>query len=424
MPTPGRNEPCSCGSGGKFKKCCGPRLDLVAESIRLDTELVGRLLKLAGERGLMDDVQDLVADLARDPEGVDTPDMVFGLPWVFYHARFEGGTLAEQLPEPSGRLGEWLRQQRQGWLSAWEVLRVVHGTGMALRDLLTGEERFVFDRSASESVQPGLSLLARVVDFGGISVFGGVFPLTLPPMTALGVAGEFRKQWPGRTRVRDLQDEECTRSLAVAWREATSRPAGRPTLVNFDGDPLQLTRDTCRVAGMGEVRLRLETLGGDVDEADGQWIMSLSRPPLNPESGQRDPVMWGRLVLGPETLTLESNSLRRADELRALVEGLGLGPFSRELLESSSMEPPGPRPPIPPELAALVRKRKEELYADWCDAPLPALDGRTAAEEVRTAEGRARVEGLLREMEMFERRAPEAERYDFDRLRSRLGLLG
>jgi len=24
-PTPGRNDPCSCGSGKKYKKCCGPK---------------------------------------------------------------------------------------------------------------------------------------------------------------------------------------------------------------------------------------------------------------------------------------------------------------------------------------------------------------------------------------------------------------
>jgi uncharacterized protein len=23
VPTPGRNDPCSCGSGKKYKKCCG-----------------------------------------------------------------------------------------------------------------------------------------------------------------------------------------------------------------------------------------------------------------------------------------------------------------------------------------------------------------------------------------------------------------
>lgn len=424
MPTPGRNEPCSCGSGSKFKKCCGPRLDVLAESIRLDVQLVELLLKWAAQNGVLDEIQERVGEVARDPDRVDSQDVVFAMPWALYHARFEGRTVAEQLPEPPGRLGEWLRQHRQAWLSAWEVLRVAHGMGMALRDLLTGEERFVYDRSGSESVESGLAILARVVDFGGISVLGGVYPLTLPPMAVLGVVEEFRRQWPGEVQVQDLQEEERTRSLVAAWRKGTTRSAAARSMVNFDGDPVQMVRDTCPVTGLGEVRLRLQELEGDEHEEDGKWVKTLLRPPLRAESGQREPVMWARLLLGTETLTLETNSLRRADELRTLVEGLGLGPFSRELVEMTIEAPARPRPPLLPELATLVRQRKEELYADWTDAPLPALDGRSAAEEVRSAEGRARVEALLREMEMFERRAPEAERYDFDQLRSRLGLLG
>lgn len=427
MPTPGRNEPCTCGSGRKFKKCCAPRLDLAAEAVKLDMDLTSRLLELALEEGFADDVREVLAGLSQDPDDIQAADFQFAAPLALFVSTFEDRTVVERLEEPPGRLGDWLRSQREAWLSVWEVVRAVPGTGLEVRDALTGEERFVYDRLASANVEPGLSVLARVVDFGGIAVLGGLYPVMLPPVAAQEVLEEFRRQWlegAPKARREDLQDEDAAWGLVESWREAATRASRPPTLVNFDGDPVQLVRDTCPVDSVGEVRLRLQRLEGDAREEEGHWVTVLSRLPQNPESGRREPVMWGRIVLGPDTLALETNSLRRADDLRTLAEGLGLGPFSRELLPWSMEPPSGPRAPVPPELAELVRRKKEESYAGWCDEPLPALGGRTASEEVRSPAGRERVEALLREMEIFERRVPEAERFDFDRLRARLGLLG
>jgi hypothetical protein len=37
---PSRNDPCPCGSGRKFKRCCLERLELVARELRARDELV------------------------------------------------------------------------------------------------------------------------------------------------------------------------------------------------------------------------------------------------------------------------------------------------------------------------------------------------------------------------------------------------
>jgi hypothetical protein len=65
---------------------------------------------------------------------------------------------------------------------------------------------------------------------------------------------------------------------------------------------------------------------------------------------------------------------------------------------------------------------KARHYADWVDAALPALDGQTPREAMRTREGRARVNVLLKDIENRESRLPQAERADLAAVRGALGL--
>ena len=74
--------------------------------------------------------------------------------------------------------------------------------------------------------------------------------------------------------------------------------------------------------------------------------------------------------------------------------------------------------PVPDEI---VHELKRRHYADWPEHPLPALDGMTPRQAVRTADGRAAVDNLLKEMENQEQRAPGAA-FDFSALRRALGL--
>ena len=84
-----------------------------------------------------------------------------------------------------------------------------------------------------------------------------------------------------------------------------------------------------------------------------------------------------------------------------------------------------PERTIPPELEAeVVGKYYEHHYASWPDEPLPALDGKTPRQAIRTTQGRAIVENLLREFENGAERLRREGRpaYDFSKLRVALGL--
>jgi len=78
---------------------------------------------------------------------------------------------------------------------------------------------------------------------------------------------------------------------------------------------------------------------------------------------------------------------------------------------------------LPPGLArTILFEHFSEHCAAWADQPHPTLHGETPRKIATTANGRARVEALICDMEHLARGTPVAEACDFERLRSELGL--
>jgi len=72
----------------------------------------------------------------------------------------------------------------------------------------------------------------------------------------------------------------------------------------------------------------------------------------------------------------------------------------------------------------LITQAMERHFATWPDTPIPALDGKTPRQAVKSAAGRSKVSALLRDFENGEehkRRAGEPY-YEIARLRAELGL--
>jgi hypothetical protein len=158
-----------------------------------------------------------------------------------------------------------------------------------------------------------------------------------------------------------------------------------------------------------------------------------ARPPDTAIRGWENKVV-GRVEVSGSKLRLETNSVERADSLRQRLEsacGDSIRHLAREHSDAFSLlargeegPDPGEQPSeIPPADANnLIRAFKEKHYADWADQPLPALEGRTPREAVRTKAGRGSVDVLLKDCENHEARIPEGQRFDFSGLRRDLGL--
>lgn len=139
--------------------------------------------------------------------------------------------------------------------------------------------------------------------------------------------------------------------------------------------------------------------------------------------------MLAHLTLGSDRLRLETNSVERADRLRARLEA-GCGALLRHRMREhadplSSARPARestPRPEPPPEALQALRELKARHYATWIDTPVPALGGRTPRQAARTQRGREQVDVILRSMENGEHRAGGGTPFDFGPLRRGLGL--
>jgi hypothetical protein len=100
----------------------------------------------------------------------------------------------------------------------------------------------------------------------------------------------------------------------------------------------------------------------------------------------------------------------------------------RELKRRALSEPRTPEPvqdEIPPEVRnKLITEVLEQHTAKWPDTAIPALDGQTPRQAVKTAAGKLKVAALLRDFENIEaHKRQTSEPYsDVARLRAELGL--
>ncbi|MBM4117723.1 hypothetical protein FJ251_08260 [bacterium] len=439
LPKPGRNAPCHCGSGRKYKHCCLSR-DRTAAAEKsgpsVGESLVSKLTHFAEDR--FGDAWHRHEQVFVDPQD----SMQLCGPWSLYGFEVEGATVADHyLKARGGKLSTaeraLLEAERAGWLSIWEAMAVEPGAGLTLRDLLTEETRQVTERAASRALVRYDVILARVIDYEGGSVLSALHPRLLPPAhgaEVLRVAlGRLRRR--RAVRVERLRDSKFGEFLIRRWeREVATVDAFRTRpiqLNNMDGDPFEIVRDRFAIkpGSAAEVRARLASLP-DVDLPEGSKGPIVFMQPSGPAGSQRAPILVGRGVITGEVLTLDTNSASRADALRKRIETACRFLIAHEARETQDLPPlasdddarKGLRavPDLDDQEVALEFKRRH--YATWPDHPLPALRGKTPRQAARTAQGRRDLDTLLKYPENMELRAEGEAGFDFRALRRELGL--
>ena len=193
--TIGRNDPCPCRSGKKFKHCHGRTSVPVQEAAyfrnrRLDAESGDLLLKFARKR-FGDEAPQLAWDeyqlSSEIPFDMSSPDADSFMRWFTFNWQPEGKeTLAELfLAENGSKLDPDLRRFIDStWRSPYsfyQTLSVETGTGLTLRDILRKRDVRVIEKSASKILERGHILLARVVELDGIFFFMGTGAFVISP---------------------------------------------------------------------------------------------------------------------------------------------------------------------------------------------------------------------------------------------------
>lgn len=451
----GRNEPCPCKSGKKYKHChWNAERGSLSESSRamrlhdLDRQLVEQLLQFAAREFGREWFGELLDQL--DIEEIDESLAQLVFPCSVYEWASEDGTLLEIFlgSSPKGlseRERGWLEAQRRSWLSIWEVQDASPGVAVSVRDLFTGEERRVLEQAGSRSLSPRDGVLARVVDFEGISVFCGMHPRVLPPRPVATVVAALRKTLGFRSKkipVSRLRADVPLDGWILTWEQIVAHhdvsSTKVPKLQNTDGDPLLLTNDRFEFdpSHRPNIEAKLAKLAEDDETTSSAERSFTFYRPGNPMHKSWDNTIVGRADLRECELVLETNSVRRADDLRAKVEEMLQALVRHRARDHQDPEAllqmgrdPRAKPtafekaePPPPELAEALRDFKRRHFESWLDTPIPTLSGLTPREAAAKPRKREQVVLLLKEIENHESRVPPHERFNVSSLWGELQL--
>ena len=372
------------------------------------------------------------------------PSEELGETLAIWHAASGGRTLAEHFFEARGtrlspRLRSWFEAQRAAWLSIWEVTALDPGTSITLTDLLSGERRVVNDVKASETADARLAILARVVEFEGNAALFGLHSGVLTPLDVAPILSHWKRKF-GQSKAKALErlrSYDSAYELALEWdeavAEATMRASSMPSLQNTDGDPMLFTRERFAYDPAQRMIVLAKLLaidGSDLDDTT-QGPVSVLLYDGDPETASDVSLtLLARIEIGESELIVETNSVRRADDTRARLEG-ALGSMVRRglrehidpsaLLDGSGAAAAADDEPTAAD-AEVINEATRKHYVTWPDIALPALRGKSPREAARTKAGREKVVALLKHIELAEARKPVAIRFDVRELYAALGI--
>jgi SEC-C motif len=377
MPRPdlGRNQPCWCGSGRKYKKC-----HLHHEQLPLE-ERAAWLYQKAGMFLLDGPWRGAVVEAARvRAQFAEVPHAMLGAlddPLVTDAVLFEGGAFTEFVATRGVLLPEDERLLAEQWLlidrSVYEIECVRRGEGFTMRDVRTGDVHQVRERTASQALQAGALVCTRVVPAGDTTqIFGGIEPVALHE----------------RDELIALLDSGPDPLDLIAFLTRRFAPVA---LHNTEGDPLVLCQATLRASDPAALSAALDETYQRDDTDTAQWIehvtthgMERIRATLRLEGNELsihtnseariDRVLDTLHPLDP-TLTIVNQSRQPARDAR---EAATLVAHTAPAGEASARLDPAHRlDPADPEVAAVLERFIHDYEQKWLDEPIPALAGHT-----------------------------------------------
>lgn len=476
----GRNDPCLCGSGRKFKHCCLNKqgwvqtpADLTWRRIRKQLDgLSMRMLEFVGRAyGSVAIVEAWEAFTLWNDEAdafdAESPHLPVFMPWFLHCWSPEPGEtdvmderLHEVVPaqawldDKTTRAGPMLRAYVLSCIehpfSFYEVTRVERGRGMSLLDLITGEQHDVLERSATHSLAVHDMVYAQLACVDGVTLAEALGPTPFPPDNKVPVI-ELRQRI--REHPSDPADNEASADPRVEWDvelrdlylALTDRLLYRamPTFVTSEGDAWEFHKlvydiDSAQIAFDALKSLdTVATDSGAIDpndvehDADGHLRRAHVHWYGPAEGDAQSRTVVGSIDIDGNRLTAEINSRNRVARFKDIVKArlAGHATFRADKIETlEQVLANAPRESASSANAsedatvqALVADHLRKHYTEWIDMPIPMLDDRTPREVACTPDGLEQVEALLEGAENIDMGLPAATRKAiFDDIREQL----
>jgi len=482
---PGRNEPCPCGSGKKFKKCCGfnltpeqgelfapmpddfktgTKIDFyfdIFRAVMLYAETLKASPKFGGElRRLCHDFEEKFK-----PGGEHGLTDSFYLNWFVFDNRFgvDQRTIIERMMEENDfhsmqdAVKLAARELSDSYATCYQV-KEIRKEDIIFEELVTGRQWIVrrVGDTCEEEAKPEEIWHARFVGPQEDAYYFGQ-PFVFEPEAK----GDFIKITD--MLIKNFKEYASTRSLKFViprdafkagisfWAEYLHRSslgadaesdtdlrsrAMAPFVSTTDGEKMRFSVVTFKVVTKVGLREKLSGMHGLEYDAHGDCWTWLKK-------GNRRIKSWDNTILGHifirgNELIGEVNSLERALRLKnklsiclgkmVAFDRIDSKDFAAMPLPSQEdlrkFEEEQRRIHSDPEVRkALLQKQKEYYLKDWVSSRIPALNNKTPLQAVKTKEGRLQLEVLINRMEGMDSAQPDyLPNMDMNFLRQKLGL--
>jgi hypothetical protein len=472
----GRNDPCPCGSGKKYKRCClaqeSAACGFWAQQHSAYEQLTRDIMNFA-ESKFGDQIkvawQDFnITDLPVPADAYPGEQQIF-MPYFLFQwdpqrprtgkgaSRTDGIVARRYELEKGKNLSDLerllLEQATTQPFRFFEVLWSKAGERIWLRDILLGAETEVVERSASRRLQEGDIVYGNIWNLQALSVLGCLAPLPIPPRCkgdVIGLRRKLRKKVSKQNR--DLTPDDLARNadaIRLTYLTIRDRLYAPPRFANTDGDPLVFHTVKFRIESPEHAFEALASLAfgqskeellkdgelgkdGKLHRIEFDW-----RKKGNAKIPSWDNTILGNIKIVGRSLVAEVNSENRAKRLRAEVEkrlgasAVHQGTSAKTVEEMLAKAPKRAGAPEDDDLEQALlhdpeaRSRFQQIIQkqveDWVHQKVPALGGHTPLQAVQDPDGREIVESLLLDWER--RGAYQAGiRPDFDAVRKLLSL--
>ena len=454
----GRNDPCPCGSGRKYKKCCLVAVEETDFEYRrwrqIEAGLIPKLTKFAFEilgLELIEEAWSIFND--DEPVGEFDPEspmnMVF-MPWFLFTWIFElkppgsfeysETTVAELFLNRNQVSSEeeiLLLSAIRCPYTLCEVIEVRPGVGMTQFDLLRRIKYEVIERTASQTLQRGHIIYCATTEVAGFKSNMGTSPYPLRPTSKRDVL-ELRK-WMideiGSAEITPEHLHEFEREIRGVYLDSLNAMLTPPRLGNTDGDPFvpqklyfDLKSADQAFHGLKDLAKGAESdLLEDATVKDGLVIKA--EIPWNGGTKEARKRHGGSILLGlikidENRLIVEVNSDRRAKRIRTLIKKRiddnatykttliePIESLVQELWDTKAAGSSGlslktifkndddsdlrVSDDSDANLQELMQQIARQYWETWFDLPVPALNDMTPRDAAKTEEGRELLESLL-----------------------------
>ena len=430
---PGRNDPCPCGSGRKYKHCCLnadlPRDEDPSSAVpRALTWLEsrhGRAVREAIDDALFEDLDDDDLEDFGDLDE-DIREFIIGQTYEWLLAegeiqvRGEPRRVADLLlgtggPTFSDTQRAWLTQLATTPLRLYTVTGVEPQRSMTVCDVLDPdvEPVIVSESVGSKADLLGATIGLRVIRENGAFVLSGTMHVFVPMQAAHLLRWIRETSEPGQ----EPSASELSFMIRRAWLAQFFGDLEPPTLIDaWSNEPLLLVTDRYRVRDWEKVAAVLAAQP-DVEGNPGQgWERRIDR-----DDGQVRSAAGITRTRDGEHLIVFCRTQHDADDSRSWFDAIMRDAVEFRIRDiqdpvgalgrlGDDASPTSGAADLPPELAtSAVRQALMRIYADWPDEPMPILDGRSPREAIVTPAGLERVRGLLRTYQRDENRQAQLQ---------------